>query len=175
MILENTLVPLYLGLTVSIVVSGFHAIRVRRIRASEESAAAAQAVKDRRDMLRNLAFADLTNPARIRSVLETAANGSDFCKKATEVTKISASPVPHGIMQFTRAPDGTVKIDSTAANLGSLLIEIHISAALQATFGRGRWAQTRMVVANQKAFVPIFPSFRKQGVSSKLIPSRVPT
>jgi hypothetical protein len=156
MIIENTLIWLRLPLTLGILISGLHAIRVRRIRNSKESNAAHQSIRDRREMLKSLAFADLTNPNYVRSLLLTPANRSDFCKQATEVVRISAHPVPNGVTQLTRTADGLVKIDSVAARLGDALIKIQILASSKLAGGRARSAQTSIVISNRKAFMPIF-------------------
>src|SRR5258708_3460391 len=81
---------------------------LRYIDATKESVAALESVHDRCEVLRNVAFTDLTTPSYVQTLLATAANGSEFCKKATEVVKISAYPVANGVTQFTRTPAGTV-------------------------------------------------------------------
>src|SRR5438309_11736630 len=95
-----------------------NAVCLRYIDASKESVAALQSVHDRCEVLRNLAFTDLTTASYIQTLLGTAPNSSDFCKKATEVVKISAYPTVNGVTQFTRTPSGAVTIDSTATDLG---------------------------------------------------------
>ena len=65
---------------------------LRYIDATKESVAALESVHDRCEVLRNIAFTDLTAASYIQTLLATPANGSDFCKKATEVVKISAYP-----------------------------------------------------------------------------------
>src|SRR6476660_3640208 len=89
-----------------------NAVCLRYIDASKESIAALQSVHDRCEVLRNLSFADLTTASTVQSLLATPPNGSDFCKKAIEVIKISAYPTPNGVTQFTRSPDGTVTANS---------------------------------------------------------------
>src|SRR5436309_15830567 len=85
-----------------------NAVCLRYIDASKESIAALQSVHDRSEVLRNLSFTDLTTKSYVQSLLGTPANGSEFCKKATEVVKISAYPTANGVTQFTRTPDGIV-------------------------------------------------------------------
>src|SRR5256885_16508444 len=98
-----------------------NAVCLRYIDASKESVAALQVVQDRSEILRNLAFSDLTNTSYVQNLLSASANPSDFTKKATEVIKISAYPTANGVTQFTRSPNGTVTVDSTATSLGSTL------------------------------------------------------
>src|SRR5216684_8920063 len=94
-----------------------NAVCLRYIDTSKESVAALQSVHDRCEVLRNLTFTDLTNTSYIQTLLGTAPNSSDFCKKATEVVKISSYPTANGVTQLTRSPSGAVTIDSTATNL----------------------------------------------------------
>src|SRR5438105_14985075 len=69
-----------------------NAVCLRYIDASKESIAALQSVHDRCEVLRNLAFTDLTTKSYVQSLLATSPNASEFCKIATEVVKISAYP-----------------------------------------------------------------------------------
>src|SRR5207249_8852699 len=69
-----------------------NAVCLRYIDASKESIAALQTVHDRIEVLRNLSFADLTTNSTVQSLLATPPNGSEFCKKTTEVVKISTYP-----------------------------------------------------------------------------------
>src|SRR5437870_8103697 len=85
-----------------------NAVCLRYIDASKESMAALQSVHDRCEVLRNLAFSDLTTKTYVQALLATPANGSEFSRKATEVVKISAYPTANDVTQFTRTPDGTV-------------------------------------------------------------------
>src|SRR5919201_795908 len=85
-----------------------NAVCLRYIDASKESVAAVQSVHDRCEVLRNLAFTDLTTRSYVQSLLATPANSSDFCRKATEVIRISAYPTANGVTQFTRTPQGEV-------------------------------------------------------------------
>src|SRR5213082_926407 len=103
-----------------------NAVCLRYIDASKESMAALQTVHDRCEVLRNLSFADLTTASTVQTLLATSPNGSDFCKKATEVVKISAYPTPNGVTQFTRTPDGTVTTNSTATTLGTSLVQVDV-------------------------------------------------
>src|SRR3982750_4478400 len=99
-----------------------NAVCLRYIDASKESISALQSVHDRCEVLRNTAFADLTTNSYVQSLLATPANGSEFCKKATEVVRISAYPTANGVTQFTRSSDGVVTNDLTATNLGASLV-----------------------------------------------------
>src|SRR5207253_8859079 len=94
-----------------------NAVCLRYIDASKESIAALQTVHDRCEVLRNLAFTDLTTKSYVQSLLATPANSSDFCKKATEIVKISAYPTANCVTQFTRTPDAAVANNLTASDL----------------------------------------------------------
>jgi Tfp pilus assembly protein PilV len=125
-----------------------NAVCLRYIDASKESIAALQSVHDRCEVLRNVAFTDLTTKSYVQSLLATPANGSEFCKKATEVVKISAYPTANGVTQFTRTPDGTVTNDLTAANLGTSLVQVDISTSWNMLGGRARSEQTSTIISN---------------------------
>jgi prepilin-type N-terminal cleavage/methylation domain-containing protein len=125
-----------------------NAVCLRYIDASKESVAAVQSVHDRCEVLRNLAFTDLTTQSYVQNLLATPANGSDFCKKATEVVKISAYPTANGVTQFTRTPDGTVTNDSNATSLGTSLVEVDVSTSWNMLGGRARSEQTSTIISN---------------------------
>ena len=126
-----------------------NAVCLRYIDASKESVAALESVHDRCEILRNLAFTDLTNTSYVQSLLATAANSSDFCKKATEVIKLSAYPTANGVTQFTRTPDGTVMTNSIATDLGSALVQVDVSTSWNMTLGRRpRSEQTSTIISN---------------------------
>lgn len=126
-----------------------NAVCLRYIDASKESVAALQAVQDRGEALRNLAFGDLTTASYVQNIMAWPANSSDFCKKATEVIKISAYPAASGVTQFTRHPDGSVTSDSVAGDLGSSLVEVDVSTSWNMTLGgRSRSEQTSLIISN---------------------------
>ena len=125
-----------------------NAVCLRYIDASKESIAALQSVHDRAEVLRNLSFTDLTNKSTVQSLLATPANGSTFCKKATEVVKISAYPTASGVTQFTRTPDGSVSNDSTAGDLGTSLVQVDVSTLWNMLGGRARSEQTSTIISN---------------------------
>ena len=125
-----------------------NAVCLRYIDASKESIAALQSVHDRCEVLRNLAFTDLTTTGTVQSLLATAANGSDFCKKATEVVTISAYPTANGVTQFTRTPDGTVTNNSTATGLGSTLVQVDVTTSWNMLGGRARSETTSTIISN---------------------------
>ena len=125
-----------------------NAVCLRYIDASKESIAALQSVHDRCEVLRNLAFTDLTTQSYVQDVLATAPNGSDFCKKATEVVKISGYPTANGVTQFTRTPDGTVTNDSTATSLGSTLVQVDVTTSWNMLGGRARSEETSTIISN---------------------------
>jgi Tfp pilus assembly protein PilV len=125
-----------------------NAVCLRYINASKESIAALQSVHDRCEVLRNLAFADLTTTSTVQSLLATPPNGSDFCKKTTEVVKISAYPTASGVTQFTRTPDGVVNNDSTATDLGTSLVQVDVSTSWNMLGGRARSETTSTIISN---------------------------
>ena len=68
-----------------------NAVCLRYIDASKESVAALQGVQARLEVLRNLAFTDLTNATFVQNLVATPSNASDFAKtKPTEVVTIKA-------------------------------------------------------------------------------------
>jgi Tfp pilus assembly protein PilV len=131
-----------------------NAVCLRYIDASKESVAALQLVQDRSETLRNLAFSDLTNTGYVQSLLATPANASEFTKKATEVVKISAYPtsyggVTQGVTQFTRSPNGSVTVNSTASTLGSTLVQVDVTTSWNMTLGsRPRSEQLTSIISN---------------------------
>src|SRR5213083_1294766 len=125
-----------------------NAVCLRYIVASKESIAALQSVHDRCEVLRNVAFTDLTTKSYVQSLLAAPANGSDFCKKATEVVKISAYPTANGVTQFTRTPAGAVANDLTATDLGTSLVQVDVSTSWNMLGGRARSESTSTIISN---------------------------
>jgi hypothetical protein len=122
---------------------------LRYIDATKESVSALESVHDRCEVLRNIAFSDLTNTSYVQTLLATPANGSDFCNKATEVVKISAYPTANGVTQFTRTPAGAVAKNSTATDLGTTLVQVDVSTIWNMTLGgRARSEQTSTIISN---------------------------
>ena len=125
-----------------------NAVCLRYIDSSKESVAALQSVHDRCEVLRNLAFTDLTTKSYVQSLLATPSNGSDFSKKATEVIRITAYPTANGVTQFTRTPDGAVTNDLTATDLGTSLVQVDVSTSWNMLGGRARSEQTSTIISN---------------------------
>ena len=126
-----------------------NAVCLRYIDASKESVAALQLVNDRSETLRNLAFGDLTNTSYVQGVLASAANTSEFAKKATEVVTIRAYPTANGVTQFTRTPTGAVTTNSVATNLGSTLVQVDVTASWMMTLGsRSRSEKVTSIISN---------------------------
>lgn len=122
---------------------------LRYIDATKESVAALETVHDRCEVLRNIAFSDLTNASYVQNLLATAANGSEFCNKATEFVEIRAYPTPNGVTRFTRTPAGTVSTDSTATDLGKSLVKVDVLTTWNMTLGgRARSEQTSTIISN---------------------------
>ena len=125
-----------------------NAVCLRFIAASKQSVGAIEAVQARAEVFRNLAFSDLTTTSFVQNLLATAANTSDFAKSATEVVKITAYPTANGVTQMTRATNGTVSLDSTAASLGTL-VKVDISQSWTGVLGgRQRTEQTSLIISN---------------------------
>ena len=125
-----------------------NAVCLRFIAASKQSVGAIEAVQARAEVFRNLAFSDLTTTSSVQNLLATAANTSDFAKSATEVVKISAYPTANGVTQMTRATNGTVSLDSTAASLGTL-VKVDISQTwIGVLGGRQRTEQTSLIISD---------------------------
>jgi hypothetical protein len=126
-----------------------NAVCLRYIDASKETIAALETVHDRCEKLRNLAFTDLTSTSYVQTLMGSAANTSDFCKKATETVKLSAYPTPDGVTQITRAADGTITTNSTATSLGSTVVQVDVSTSWNlALNGRSRSEQITTFVSN---------------------------
>ena len=147
--LPEVLVGLILMVTFFASVFELNAVCLRYIDATKESVAALQAVQDRAEMLRNLAFTDLTNADAVKTLMGTAPNAAPFVQKATETVTISAFPTPNGVTQFTRTPAGTVTTDSVATDLGQELVKIDVKVAWTMTLGgRSRTEQTTNILSN---------------------------
>jgi Tfp pilus assembly protein PilV len=125
-----------------------NAVCLRYIDSSKEAVSALQSVHDRAEVLRNLSFTDLTTTATVQNLLTSAANSSDFCKKSTETITIVSYPTANGTTQFTRTPDGTVTLNSTATSLGSTLVQVDISTSWNMLGGRARSEQTSTIISN---------------------------
>ena len=147
--LPETAVALVLLVTFFASLFELNAVCLRYIDATKESVAALQHVQDRVEMLRNLAFTDLTNPASVQPLMAAPPNAAPFAQKATETVKISAFPTSNGITQFTRTPAGTVTLDSVATDLGKQLVKVEVSVAWTMTLGgRSRTEQTTNIISN---------------------------
>ena len=147
--LPETMVALVLLATFFASIFELNAICLRYIDATKESVAALQHVQDRAEVLRNLAFTDLTNTAAVQSLMATAPNAAPFANKATETVKMSAFPTANGVTQFTRLPNGTVTTDSVATDLGKELVKVEVSVAWSMTLGgRSRTEQTTNILSN---------------------------
>jgi Tfp pilus assembly protein PilV len=147
--LPEVLVGLVLMVTFLASVFELNAVCLRYIDATKESVAALQAVQDRAEMLRNLAFTDLTKTDTVKTLMATAPNAAPFIQKATETVTISAFPTPNGVTQFTRSPAGTVTTDSVATDLGQDLVKVDVRVAWTMTLGgRPRTEQTTNILSN---------------------------
>jgi len=147
--LSEALVGMVLLLTFFTSIFELNAVCLRYINATKESVAALQSVQDRAEMLRNLAFTDLTKTSVVQTVMATPPNAASFQQKATETIRISAYPTPNGVTQFTRLPNGTVTTDSVAADLGQALVKMDVSVAWTMTLGgRARTEQTTNILSN---------------------------
>jgi prepilin-type N-terminal cleavage/methylation domain-containing protein len=141
-----------------------NAMCLRYIDASKESLAALQSVQDRGEVLRNLAFSDLTTTSVVQGLMTAPANPAPFSQKATEVVKLSKYAPPIGVTpctpctpcdpctQFTRSPrDGSVTTNyiPVAPDLGTGLVQVDVSVSWNMTLGgRARTEQTSSIVSN---------------------------
>jgi hypothetical protein len=126
-----------------------NAVCLRYIDATKESVAALQSVQDRAEMVRNLAFTDLTKTEVVQALMANAPNAAPFGMKATETVKLSSFPTPNGVTQFTRSPNGVVTTDSVATDLGKELVKVEVAVAWTMTFGgRPRTEQTTNILSN---------------------------
>ena len=126
-----------------------NAVCLRYIDATKESVAALQSVQDRAELLRNLAFNDLTNTATLATLMATPPNAASFSQKATETVTLSAYPTPNGITQLTRLPNGSVTTNSVATSLGKGLVKVDVRVAWTMTLGgRSRTEQTTNILSN---------------------------
>jgi prepilin-type N-terminal cleavage/methylation domain-containing protein len=131
-----------------------NAMCLRYMDASKESLAALQSVQDRAEVLRNLAFSDLTTTSFVRNNVmpanyTPAGTPTLFSKKATEVVRITQYPAANGVTQFTRWPNGTITTDSVATDLGTGLVQVDVSVSWNMTLGgRARTEQTSCIVSN---------------------------
>lgn len=147
--LPETLVALILLATFFASVFELNAVCLRYIDATKEAVAALQHVQDRAEMLRNLAFTDLTSTAPVHTLMADPPNAAPFAQRATETVTISAFPTPNGVTQFTRLPSGAVTTDSVATDLGKGLVKVEVQVAWQMTLGgRSRTEQTTNILSN---------------------------
>jgi prepilin-type N-terminal cleavage/methylation domain-containing protein len=146
--LPEVMVAAVLGALFFISLFELNAMCLRCIDSSKEALAAIQSVQDRSEVLRNLAFTDLTSSSYVQNLMATAANAAPFCQKATETVSISKYPTASGVSKFTRSPNGTVSIDSVATDFGDI-VKIDVSVSWTMTLGaRSRTEQTSSIVSN---------------------------
>ena len=147
--LPEALVGMVLLATFFASVFELNAACLRYINATKESVAALQTVQDRAEMLRNLAFTDLTKTEAVQALMANPPNAAPFGAKATETVKISAYPTPNGVTQFTRSPSGVVTTNSIATDLGKELVKVEVNVAWTMTLGgRARTEQTTNILSN---------------------------
>jgi Tfp pilus assembly protein PilV len=147
--LPEALVAVVLLVTFFAAVFELNAVCLRYIDATKESVAALQSVQDRAEMLRNMAFTDLTNPTAVVTLMGTPPNAAPFSQKATETVTMSAFPTPDGVTQFTRSPQGAVATTSVARSLGTGLVKVDVKVAWAMTFGgRPRTEETTNILSN---------------------------
>lgn len=147
--LPEALVGMVLLATFFASIFELNAVCLRYIDATKESVAALQSVQDRAEMLRNLAFTDLTKTEVVQALMANAPNAAPFAQKATETVRLSAYPTPNGVTQFSRSPSGVVTADSVATDLGSELVKVEVNVAWTMTLGsRARSEQTTNILSN---------------------------
>ena len=147
--LPEALVGMVLLATFFASIFELNAVCLRYIDATKESVAALQSVQDRAEMLRNLAFTDLTKTDVVQGLMANAPNAAPFAQKATETVRLSAYPTSNGVTQFTRSPNGVVTADSVAADLGQELVKVEVTVAWTMTLGgRAKTEQTTNILSN---------------------------
>jgi Tfp pilus assembly protein PilV len=147
--LPEALVGMVLLATFFVSVFELNAVCLRYINATKESVAALQTVQDRAEMLRNLAFTDLTKTETVHALMANPPNAAPFGQKATETVKISAYPTSNGVTEFTRTPAGVVTTNSVATDLGKELVKVEVNVAWTMTLGgRARTEQTTNILSN---------------------------
>ena len=147
--LPEALVGMVLLATFFASIFELNAVCLRYIDATKESVAALQSVQDRAEMLRNLAFTDLTKASVVATLMANAPNAAPFSMKATETVTLSAFPTPNGVTQFTRSPTGVVTTNSVATSLGEELVKVEVSVAWNMTLGgRAKIEQTTNILSN---------------------------
>jgi prepilin-type N-terminal cleavage/methylation domain-containing protein len=146
--LPEVMVAVALAALFFITLFELNAMCLRCIDSSKEALSAIQSVQDRSEVLRNLAFTDLTSSSYLQNLMATAANAAPFSQKATETVSISKYPTPNGVSTFTRSPNGTVTINSVATDFGDI-VKIDVSVSWTMTVGaRSRTEQTSSIVSN---------------------------
>ena len=149
MTLVELMVAAVLTVTFFVAIFEVNAVCLRYVTAGKEALAALSIVNDRAETLRNLSFADLTNPSVVGTLLTNPANNSPFSGRAVEVVKITAYPTPNGTTQFTRGNNGQVTTNSVATSLGSSLVLVDVSCSWPAVFGgRQRSEQVATIISN---------------------------
>jgi prepilin-type N-terminal cleavage/methylation domain-containing protein len=134
-----------------------NAVCLRYIDASKESVAALQGVQDRVEVLRNLAFTDLTNATVVQNLMATPANGSEFAKaKPAEVVTIKAydtvAKATSGTGIKISRPTGAVVTPSidlnslVLPNLGVVLVNVKYTWNMLG--GRSGSEQTETIIAS---------------------------
>jgi Tfp pilus assembly protein PilV len=126
-----------------------NAVSFRYIQATKDAVAALEAVSDRTETLRNLAFSDLSSSTYLQTLLASPANASDFVKNATETVSVRAYPTANGVTQFRRTGSGAVTKISDATSLGNTLVQVDVSVSWTSVFGgRTRAEQMTGIISN---------------------------
>ncbi len=133
-----------------------NAVCLHYIEASKERVSALQAVHDRIETLRNLAFTDLTSESYLTTLLTTPANGSSIASKVTEVVTVSDYSTGLPSITLTRTPGATVIPSVVWNSLGALsfpstttLVKANVSYSWNMTFtGRPRTEQTETIISD---------------------------
>jgi Tfp pilus assembly protein PilV len=147
--LPEALVGVVILVTFFAAVFELNAVCLRYIDATKESVAALQSVQDRAEMLRNLAFTDLTTTSSVQTLMASPPNAASFSQKATETIRLSAFPAANGVTQITRSPSGTVTTNSVATDLGKALVKVEVKVAWAMSLGgNSRTEETTNILSN---------------------------
>jgi hypothetical protein len=148
MAIATTLIAAFFGTIFEV-----NAVCLRYINASKESVAAIQGVQTRLEVLRNLAFTDLTNATFVQNLMVNPADASDFAKtKPAEVVTIKAYNTGTGSasgtgVQISR-PAGAIVTPSITGSLPSAtVVLVNVTYTWNMLGGRPRREQAETIIS----------------------------
>jgi type II secretory pathway pseudopilin PulG len=126
---------------------------LRYVNASKENVAAIQGVQDRLEVLRSLAFTDLTSTSYMTTLLTTPSNSAALAQRAVETVKLSDYIAGSPSVTYTRAAGANVTPTiswSGGASFPSTttLLRVNVRYDWTTTFaGRSRSEQTESLIS----------------------------